>query len=842
MNLVVMPDFHPDPEIAPGVGFRARLLALAALCVLGSMALVGGLALHRATLEQRSIENGALTSARAIIHAADREIGASVARMEALAAAPALRAGDVTAFYDQLVATPLPEGTWFILWDTERQLLNTLRPFGTPLPLVSRFDAESQAAIHRIFVTRQPLISPVVWGVVAQTHVISVGIPVVVDNTVTHLFDTILSDRRISQVLDEQPLQAGWRGTLIDRRGATIAHARMNERPAGRGIPEAWQPRLRGTELQGTFFGERDDAPVLVAFARSPISDWTSVIEVPWTSATAPVRRTVRLLACGGLVLAMSGTAVALLAARGANRPLEALRNSAAQARASQREAEARYRTYWQHTSEALFVLSVSNEGRMVFEGLNPAHERLSGLFSGSVAGREPHDCLPPAVAAALIERSGRCVATGVAVRYDEVLDLPAGRRDWETSLAPVQDQDSGRIVRLLGSTRDVTDRRRSESALRESEERFRMAQDAAAIATWDWDLVTGRVRWTPPLQEVTGTVSDDAGPDTLAAWAAIVHPGDWARVEAELVEAAAARRPFRSEFRIRAGSGVRWLLCRGGAVPADGVARRVLGIATDITATRRAEDAVRGLGGRLLTLQDDERRRIARELHDSTAQILLGASFAAERARAVSPTLTEAAEEAIDETLSLIEEGQREIRTVAYLLHPPLLDEMGLAAALRWYAKGLARRSGLAISVEVAPELTGRRFNRDVESALFRVAQEALANAHRHSGGTKVTIRLTTDFGTAPGDGPRAVLLAVEDDGCGFTDAEPASTDADANPVLFGVGLVGMRERMGQLGGRLSVRRARATGTVVEASLPAGLALGLGVVLAAEHRAADHA
>ena len=412
MNQAAPPEGRPDPEASPTVGMRARLLALAALCVAGGLALAAGLALHRASLEQRSVEDGALTVARAIVGAADREIAASVARMEALATSPALRAGDLKAFHDQLAATPLPDGTWFVLWDRERQLLNTLRPFGASLPRLADFNAGSQAAIRRIFATRQTTVSPVVWGVAGQMYVIAVTIPAVAGDEVTHLIDTVLSDRRFARVVEDHPLLPGWRGTLVDKYSATIAHARMAERPAGPGVPEAWTGRLRGPEAQGTFFGDRDGAPVLAAFARSPASDWTAVVEVPWTGEAAPVRRTVRLLAAGGAALAVAAVAVALLAARGADRPIQALRTFAAQALVRQREAETRYRTYWRHTGEALFVLSVE-DGRFAFEGLNPAHERLSGLRSSSVVGREPRECLPSAVAASLVERCRRCAETG---------------------------------------------------------------------------------------------------------------------------------------------------------------------------------------------------------------------------------------------------------------------------------------------------------------------------------------------------------------------------------------------------------------------------------------------
>src|SRR4051812_22934892 len=240
MNQVALPERQPDLEATPMVGMRARLLALAAVCVVGGLALASGLALHRALLEQRSIEEGALTVARAIVGAADREIAASIARMEALATSPALRAEDLKAFYGQLAATPLPDGTWFVLWDRERQLLNTLRPFGASLPRLADFNAGSQAAIRDAFATPQTMVSPVVWGVAAQTYVIAVTIPVVADGEVTHLTDTILSDRHIGRVIEEHHLRPGWRGTLIDKYRATIAYAHMTERPVGAAVPEAW--------------------------------------------------------------------------------------------------------------------------------------------------------------------------------------------------------------------------------------------------------------------------------------------------------------------------------------------------------------------------------------------------------------------------------------------------------------------------------------------------------------------------------------------------------------------------------------------------------------------------
>ena len=346
---------------------------------------------------------------------------------------------------------------------------------------------------------------------------------------------------------------------------------------------------------------------------------------------------------------------------------------------------------------------------------------------------------------------------------------------------------------RVLGVAMDITDRKRTEHERDEALALFRGIAETSPDIVYVLELGTGRIRY------VNRRVADvlGYGPDELDAgtrgYAPSLLPSRGRGRRGRPPPRARRRSPMARSPPASTGCATgtadwRWLagretvFARGG----DGAVTRVLGCAHDITEARLAEEAVRRLGGSLLTLQDDERRRIARELHDSTAQVLLGASFATERIRAVSPVLTEDADDAVEEALSLIEEGQREIRTLAYLLHPPLLDEMGLPAALRWYAKGVARRSGLAIAVEVAPELAGRRLPRDVESALFRVAQEALGNACRHSGGTTVQVRMETNAGASPGDACCAVLLAVQDDGRGIAAAlaAPAEQGRRSRPL----------------------------------------------------------
>jgi len=228
-----------------------------------------------------------------------------------------------------------------------------------------------------------------------------------------------------------------------------------------------------------------------------------------------------------------------------------------------------------------------------------------------------------------------------------------------------------------------------------------------------------------------------------------------------------------------------------------------------------RALDELHELAAALVHVQDDERRRIGRDLHDSTGQGLAALELSLSLlTRAVQPS-SKPAQMLVYECVALARQCSSEIRTASYLLHPPLLDEIGLLSALRWLADGLRKRSGIDIKLEF-PETMGR-LPPEHELAIFRVAQEALTNVHRHSKSPSVTIRLFEQDDT--------VILEVEDAGRGM--AVGGSPDRVADGVALGVGLAGMRERMRQLGGALSVRTS-SEGTCLRASLSPTRTAGL--------------
>lgn len=230
------------------------------------------------------------------------------------------------------------------------------------------------------------------------------------------------------------------------------------------------------------------------------------------------------------------------------------------------------------------------------------------------------------------------------------------------------------------------------------------------------------------------------------------------------------------------------------------------LEINTDITARKQAEDAARRLSGRILNLQDEERRRIARELHDSLGQYLTVVKMNLDL---LSMNLAGKREiELVSDCTQTVNQCLTETRTLSHLLHPPLLDEAGFISAARWYAEGLAQRSGIAVNLDFPSGL--QRLHRDVETALFRALQETLTNVHRHSGGSAVDVRLQVDA--------EQVRMEVKDNGRGIPEQRVRRIAKDG--VGAGVGLAGMRERVREVGGSLVLLSAP-TGTSVVVTIP---------------------
>ena len=219
------------------------------------------------------------------------------------------------------------------------------------------------------------------------------------------------------------------------------------------------------------------------------------------------------------------------------------------------------------------------------------------------------------------------------------------------------------------------------------------------------------------------------------------------------------------------------------------------------------SNDNIRELSARLLLLRDEERRRIARELHDSVGQLLAAMSMNSSKVGNEKGKLSGEAAKCVEENSDLLRQALTEVRTISHLLHPPLLDEIGLESAVRWFIKGFAQRSNIHVSLTVALGLD--RLSDDLELAIFRVLQECLTNIHRHSGSKTARIRLVQKDG--------CVHCEISGDGKGIPREKQLGLNSSGS---VGLGLRGMRERVSQLGGALDVR-SNLNGTTVAATLP---------------------
>lgn len=263
--------------------------------------------------------------------------------------------------------------------------------------------------------------------------------------------------------------------------------------------------------------------------------------------------------------------------------------------------------------------------------------------------------------------------------------------------------------------------------------------------------------------------------------------------------------KPIVREERIDLGAGPQLFLKNKFALrDRDGAIYGICAVSTDVTELDRAKQEVQDLSARLLSAQDEERRRIARELHDGTVQTLTAVTLNLSRLIGAKPE----DHRTIENSIELLEEAHSELRTLSYLLHPPALDEFGLGPALKVYVDGFTRRTAIEVKFDMSSQVG--RIEPHIEMALFRIVQESLSNVHRHSGASRAEIRLER--------APSELLLSISDAGHGIVDKAPPGDGAGAQ--TFGVGIAGMKARLAQLGGRLRVKSG-STGTTVIAVVP---------------------
>lgn len=344
-----------------------------------------------------------------------------------------------------------------------------------------------------------------------------------------------------------------------------------------------------------------------------------------------------------------------------------------------------------------------------------------------------------------------------------------------------------------------VTERLRSEEQMSDQADLLDLANDAIFVRTLD-DKIT---YWNQGAQRLYGWKRDEV----LGRQSHDFLKTDFARPFPEIKAQLLRDGIWQGELIHSKRDGGRIVVASRWSVWSDkrGKPLGFLELNTDITERKRSEENIRALSGQLLRLRDDERRHIARELHDSSGQIIVALIMNLAAIEAETQHLSPKAAKACQDCAELLQQMSKDLRTMSHLLHPPLLDEVGLPSALRLFVDGFAERSKIAVSLELYPEFG--RLSSAAETAIFRIVQECLTNIHRHSGSPTARIRITRD--------EREVRVEVQDQGRGL----PAPVNSSSG-LKAGVGIQGMRERLRQLGGRCDISSGQ-SGTIVVAILP---------------------
>ena len=352
----------------------------------------------------------------------------------------------------------------------------------------------------------------------------------------------------------------------------------------------------------------------------------------------------------------------------------------------------------------------------------------------------------------------------------------------------------------ILYACRDITERKEADYAYRRNEERLRLALEAAKAATWDWDVPTGEMSWSPDTHRMFGAASGRS--PSLDSFLDCVHPLDRESVATTVKEAMAGATSYETEFRVVGDDqSERWVLGKGRAFR-NGKPLRMLGVFVDVSERHRVEEERRDLGGRLINAHETERRRLSRELHDGVGQRLALMSVELARLRqevvGTPPILQQ-----VRRLSEHIEEVGSELHRLSHELHPAWLEQLGLVASLRRICSELSDAGGISILLEI--EEIPAVLTNEVALAVYRIAQEALHNIVKHSAAAHATVRLEADRAD--------IVLSVIDDGQGF--------DPLAERTMKGVGLISMRERVGQVAGQMTLTSKPNQGTRIQVRVP---------------------
>jgi PAS domain S-box-containing protein len=452
---------------------------------------------------------------------------------------------------------------------------------------------------------------------------------------------------------------------------------------------------------------------------------------------------------------------------------------------ASLYESQVKFRAIAESTPAAIYICEGT---RYIY--VNPAAEAISGYSSAELLGKDFFFIVHPDFHEPMRRRwQARQRGEPVVPQLQVKIVRKDGEERW-MEFAAVLIEIGGKPL-LLGTAFDITERQRAEA---DRDRLFDFSMDPLCIVGLDGYFRRVNPAWT----KILGWSETEL---LTRPWFDFIHPDD----QGAALQAAATfaeGRPlhgFEIRYLHKDGSS-RWFSWNAIVLPDAGLG---VAVGRDTTEAKRAEADLHRLAGELLRAQDDERRRLARELHDSFGQNVAAISLSLGRVAESSTALDEPARRALNDCRETIDQCAQQVRSLSHLLHPPLLEELGLAAAIRAFTRGFSERSGIAVEAALDEDIGP--LAPDAALALFRVVQASLSNVQVHSGSPTASVTLRREAS--------AVTLEIADRGRGLP---VGAHDAEAS---LGVGILGMRERLRQLGGHLDITSAG--GVTVRAIVP---------------------
>jgi PAS domain S-box-containing protein len=430
---------------------------------------------------------------------------------------------------------------------------------------------------------------------------------------------------------------------------------------------------------------------------------------------------------------------------------------------------------------------------------------RIAGLDRDSTAmadGNHPQ-LYPPAHWERIALAADEAMRSGTPYELDVEMLTPAGSRKWITARGAPRRDEQGRIVGLHGTVQDITERRQAQQALRESEERLRLAVEAGKMFAYTWEAATDLITRSGESSQILGISAGTplTGQQVLAK----VHPDDRERLLAAINALTPEHPQLIVSYRtIRPDGSVIWVeRCSRAYFGENGAPARIIGMVADVTERKLAEEALSSVSRRLIEAQEAERARIARDLHDDIGQRLALLSVRLEQLRGAAWDSPAALHARIDALLNQTAEIAVDVQALSHDLHSSRLQLLGVVAAIEGFCAEIIEQQ--KVTIDFTHEGVPRDVPPDVGLCLFRVLQEALRNAGRHSQVRNFTVHLRATSDT--------IGLTVRDAGRGF--------DVHAVSQRGGLGLTSMRERLKLVGGDLTIDSQPAKGTTIVARVP---------------------